>query len=126
MALNGKKWMNFITGLFFDVAKGKGQQLFVGGLRGNFFAASDGGQDANTWQGIDIGVKSSVNRILVTDNKLILLGNAGLLLVSDDGGKSFNKFIQADGKAITSGVEVNGKLILTSQAGIKVIDGGRF
>lgn len=129
----GKKWQKvdeFYNGSFFDVAIGatstNGSQLYVGGLRGNFFAADGQASDANAWQNIDIGVKSSINRILVTENKLVLLGNAGLLLVSEDGGKQFKKHIQSDGKAITSGVELNGKLVLTSQVGIKVIDKGAF
>lgn len=141
----GHKWQKaseFYNGSFFDVAlvegmsdkgQAQGKRLYVGGLRGNFFASDLTGDIqmneslvANSWQRIHVDFKSSINRILSVGNKLILMGNAGLLLVSEDGGRQFKSFMQADGKAITGGVEFNGKLVLTSQIGIKVIDGGQF
>jgi photosystem II stability/assembly factor-like uncharacterized protein len=110
----------FYNGSFFDVAQ-VNSQVFVSGLRGNVFRQVEG-----NWQRLEVPIKSSVNRILAQDNKLVLVGNSGLLLVSKDGGDSFIQKTQADGKAITAGVFLNNQLILTSQVGIKVIDGGQF
>ena len=128
----GRHWQKvepFYNGSFFDVAsvtKADGEQMFVSGLRGHLFTAVADANEGASWQEVNIGVKSSVNRIITSKDKLILIGNAGLLLVSSDGGKQYQSHIQSDGKALTSGVMVKNKLVLTSQVGIKVIDGGRF
>jgi photosystem II stability/assembly factor-like uncharacterized protein len=114
----------FYNGSFFEIAKVPGQGLFVGGLRGNLFNLAD--STLNNWQAITSGASSSINRVLAADNRIVVVGNSGLLFSSNDGGKSFKSFAQSDGKAITGGVFVGGKLVLTSEVGVKVLEAGQY
>ena len=121
----------FYNGSFFEIAKVPGQGVFVGGLRGNLFILADnaigtGNTGNNDWQAVKSGASTSVNRVLATNDRIVVLGNSGLLLSSNDGGKSFKSFSQSDGKAITGGVFVSNKLVLTSEVGIKVLEAGQW
>lgn len=119
----GDKWQRaeaFYNGSFFDVAVNGGQKLLLGGLRGNLFTSQDGGV---TWQKVNIDGTTSINRIVKGNNNVIvLLGNSGLLQLSKDGGKTFLSMTQSDGKAITGGVFLGDKLVMSSEVGIKVIE----
>lgn len=110
----------FYAGSFFDIAKVSDNNILIGGLRSNLFQSNDSGA---TWQQISFGGTTSINRIFViSESKVVLLGNSGLLYISNDGGKQFKPFVQSDGKAITGGVMLGDKLVLSSEVGIKVID----
>ena len=116
----------FYNGSFFEITKVPGQGLFVGGLRGNLFNLAEKTNNEANWQAVKSNASSSVNRVLAQDNHIVVLGNSGLLQSSNDGGKSFKSFAQSDGKALTGGVFVGGKLVLTSEVGIKVLEAGQY
>ena len=114
----------FYNGSFFDVARGNGQQLYVAGLRGNVFSGMDSNLDG--FAKVDIPAGTSINRVVSVGNKLVLVGNSGVLLTSHDGGKTLQNHLQSDGKAITGAVIDGERLILTSEVGIKVLGKGQW
>lgn len=75
-------------GTFFGIT-GKPGAIIVYGLRGNAFRSGDGGA---SWQKIDTGVAASLTAASVTtDGRLLLVSQAGQVLVSTDDGQSFAK-----------------------------------
>lgn len=121
----GHHWIKnqpFYNGSFFTVANTvKG--LIAGGLRGNIFASNNGGA---SWQRLELDAVTSINRVFSAADDIVVVGNSGLLLSSHDGGKTFKLLAQSDGKAITGGIFLGKKLILTSEVGIKVIQDGQW
>ncbi|MFT5163572.1 MAG: photosystem II stability/assembly factor-like uncharacterized protein [Alteromonadaceae bacterium] len=118
----------FYNGSFFTIDNGGTGGIFVGGLRGNLFYSHDFGQkDApGSWKKLALAATTSINRIFSAVDKMVIVGNSGLFYTSHDGGKTFTSRVQSDGKAITAGVVKGSKLILTTEAGIKVIQGGKW
>jgi photosystem II stability/assembly factor-like uncharacterized protein len=73
-------------GSFFGVAGGDGAVL-VHGLRGHAFRSQDGGK---TWQKIETGLQDGITGAAgCGGERLVLVSQAGRLLVSDDAGASF-------------------------------------
>jgi photosystem II stability/assembly factor-like uncharacterized protein len=106
-------------GSFNDIARTQQGNLLVVGLRGNVFRRLESGAP---WQSITTGTNALLNSILLGDNgSIYVLGNNGVILKSDDDGMSFSLNIQADGKALISGVWFNNQLVIVSEVGIKVI-----
>jgi photosystem II stability/assembly factor-like uncharacterized protein len=117
-----KKWLpfdNIYQGSFNDITRTQQGNLLVVGLRGNVFRSLKSGSE---WQHINTGTQALLNSIVLGDNgSIYVLGNNGVILQSDDDGVSFSLNIQADGKALISGVSFNNQLIIVSEVGIKVI-----
>lgn len=73
-------------GSFFGIAGGDGAVL-VHGLRGHAFRSSDGGK---TWRKIETGLQDGITGAASCgDRRLVLVSQAGRVLVSDDAGASF-------------------------------------
>lgn len=117
---NGKTWQRFAEiyqGSFFDIAQVSQQRLLAVGLRGNIFLKSS---EISPWQKIEVDTKALLNSIvLATDKMLFILGNSGVLLTSNNSGKSFEMKQLSDGKALLSGTMFNDSLIIASEVGIK-------
>lgn len=106
-------------GSFFDVYNANNNTLLVCGLRGNIFRSEDGG---DSWSRIESDTTSLLNSFVLTPQKeLYLLGNNGVILKSNDLGKTFSKQIESDGKSLIDGVWYNDKLIIVTDIGIKQI-----
>ncbi|MBV6821791.1 YCF48-related protein [Pseudomonas sp. PD9R] len=74
------------NGSFFGVT-GKPGVVLVFGLRGNVFRSTDGGA---TWNKIDLGLPLSITASSITaDGRIVLVSQAGHVLVSADDGASF-------------------------------------
>ncbi|NMP31443.1 hypothetical protein HII17_07700 [Thalassotalea sp. M1531] len=118
----GKTWQQFDSiyeGSFFDIERTQQGNLLTAGLRGNVFRSLRNG---TPWQHIDTGSTSLVNDIVLTsDDRLLLLGNNGTLLISEDDGQRFSARPQPDGKALISGTWYRNKLVAVSEDGIKTI-----
>lgn len=117
----GRTWElldEIYMGSFFDIARTQAGNLLVVGLRGNVFHSRDNG---TSWQHVDTGTTALLNKILLVNNKINVLGNAGIVLTSENDGLNFEKQVQEDGKALISGISFQGKIIATSEVGIKVI-----
>ncbi len=107
------------AGSFFDVFQASNNVLYVAGLRGNLFYRAN---STSHWQKVDTHTTALLNDIIETPNhKLIVIANAGNILISDDG-KNFDLHTQADGKALLAAVWFNNTLIAASEVGIKVIE----
>jgi len=110
----------FYQGSFFALAKTKTNHILVAGLRGHVFRADE---DGHQWAEINTNTTALLNNIVFAkDDRIFILGNNGVLLISTDDGVSFSLKPQADGKALIAGVWFKGKLIVVSDVGIKVLD----
>ncbi len=115
----GETWFAMPTiyeGSFFNTLPLAGEQLLLMGLRGNLFRSNDGGQ---SWSEIETPVTVLLNDGLMLEDGTILIGGmAGALLESSDGGSSFELHQQADRKAISALLPVNGDVIVVGEAGV--------
>lgn len=76
-------------GTYFGLVVGKGGELVLFGLRGKAFWSNDG---AASWQEIDTATTVSLSvGVSLSDGRLLLASQAGDLLLSDDGGRSFKR-----------------------------------
>ncbi|KPW66908.1 BNR/Asp-box repeat protein [Pseudomonas amygdali pv. ciccaronei] len=94
------------------------------GLRGNLFRSSDFG---DSWQPIELkGARGPVefglaSATLLADGSLVLVGNGGSVMRSNDDGETFKVFNRPD-RISLAGVTGNlqGNLILVGQGGVRV------
>lgn len=88
-------------GTFFTLsASAKADLVVAAGLRGNAFYSLDQGQ---TWTRSNTDTDSSIAGAHVASaNEVALVGNGGAVLISQDGGKSFNLHIQANRLPLSS------------------------
>ncbi|WP_286235758.1 WD40/YVTN/BNR-like repeat-containing protein [Thalassotalea sediminis] len=118
----GKTWQRFeeiYHGSFYDIIRTQQGNLLTVGLRGNVFRTLQNGMP---WNNSKTGVTALLNDIILGgENIIYIVGNNGVLLVSDDDGVTFKQRIQSDGKAILAGVMFNNELIVASEVGIKLI-----
>ena len=119
----GVTWQQFdafYQGSFFSLARTKNGKVLVAGLRGHVFRSDKANSQ---WDEIATVTTALLNDIVfANDQRIFILGNNGILLVSTDDGESFSKRPQQDGKTLIAGVWFKGKLIAVSDVGIKVID----
>lgn len=119
----GVTWQQFdafYQGSFFSLARTKNGKVLVAGLRGHVFRSDKANSQ---WHEIATDTTALLNDIVfANDQRIFILGNNGMLLVSTDDGESFSKRPQQDGKTLIAGVWFKGKLIAVSDVGIKVID----
>ena len=118
----GRHWQvadEIYQGSFFDLLSTPQNSLLAIGLRGHIFR---GNVEMTNWKKIDSKSSALLNSVLLTDdNRIIVLGNNGVLLVSHDDGQSYQIQTQKDGKALIAGVWFNHQLIVVSDVGIKII-----
>ncbi|PCI62516.1 MAG: hypothetical protein COB35_03695 [Gammaproteobacteria bacterium] len=118
----GKHWQKFsevYQGSFFDLARTHQANLLVVGLRGHIFRSLKNG---SPWESIASNTTALLNSVVLTDdNRIIILANNGVMLVSRDDGKTYKLQAQKDGKPLIAGVWFNHKLIVVSDVGIKII-----
>ncbi|TLU68055.1 hypothetical protein FE810_00105 [Thalassotalea litorea] len=120
----GQQWQlldEIYAGSFFDINATEKQHLIVSGLRGNLFVSDTAGDN---WQRIALSTKALLNGVIVAPNGTVyVVANSGVILTSNDQGKTFTKSTQSDGKAILAGVWFNEQLILATEVGLKVVQG---
>ncbi|WP_371189239.1 WD40/YVTN/BNR-like repeat-containing protein [Thalassotalea maritima] len=118
----GRNWQlmdEIYIGSFFDIKATNNNVLIAAGLRGNLFYRA--AEQAN-WQRADVDSIALLNNIVTTDTgRLFVLGNAGVILSSDDG-QQFTLTTQADGKALMAGVWFKNQLVVASENGMKILD----
>ena len=118
----GETWIRndeVYHGSFYDIVRAPDSSLIVVGLRGNVFRSTDHGEN---WQQVAVDTTSSINGVMIDNiGRVILTGNAGALLVSEDNGNSFRLVEQNDRKALINAVTHNDFLLISSEVGIKKI-----
>ncbi|WP_448212985.1 WD40/YVTN/BNR-like repeat-containing protein [Colwellia sp. MEBiC06753] len=118
----GRSWQQFDSiyeGSFFDITRTHEGNLLTAGLRGNVFRSLKNG---TPWQHIETNSTSLINDIVLTgDDRVLLLGNNGTLLISDNDGQKFSARPQPDGKALVAGTWYRDRLVAVSEDGVKTI-----
>ena len=105
------------NGTYFGIT-GKPGAVLVFGLRGNAYRSVDGGA---SWSKVDLGLPVSITASTVTvDGRMVLLSQAGHVLVSVDDGVSF-KLQSQSGLAPVAGALVSGtgSLVLAGARGLR-------
>lgn len=117
--LTWQQFDGFYQGSFFSLARTQSGNILVAGLRGHVFRSIKNGQQ---WQEIATNTTALLNDIVFSDDeRIFVLGNNGMLLVSSDDGESFSQRPQQDGKTLIAGVWFKGRLLAVSDVGIKVL-----
>jgi photosystem II stability/assembly factor-like uncharacterized protein len=118
----GASWQqldSFYHGSFFSLGRTQGGSLLVAGLRGHVFRDTTNGSD---WHEVATETTALFNDIVFAqDERIFILGNNGMLLLSKDDGESFIQSPQQDGKTLIAGVWFKGRLVAVSDVGIKVL-----
>ena len=91
------------------------------GLRGHLFRSTDFG---NSWKQVDLNIRGNpleaglADGNLLGDGRMVVVGHGGVVLSSDDQGRSFQIYSRPDRRSL-SGVVANadGNLILAGQSG---------
>lgn len=132
----GKSWQqfdNFYQGSFFALTPTKSGNVLVAGLRGHVFLSKGelidndelvANREAEMqWSAISTDTTSLLNDIVFgDDDRIFILGNNGMLLVSEDDGNSFSQKSQPDGKSLIAGVWFKGNLVAVSDVGVKLLN----
>jgi photosystem II stability/assembly factor-like uncharacterized protein len=105
-------------GSFFGVLTGTaddGEFVLVYGLRGNVFRSTDGGEQ---WQRIDAGTEASLMAdTTMPDGRIVLVGNSGAILVSEDAGRSFSLSYRDDRLSLSGVAAADASHIVVAGAG---------
>lgn len=103
------------AGSWFTVT-GKGPQLVLAGLRGNVFWSDDNGDH---WRASQVPVPVSITASVTTaDARHVFVNQAGIVLVSDDGGKTLRVGGRSPGAPYTAlGIAPDGSVLAGSFAG---------
>ncbi|MCA1798733.1 MAG: hypothetical protein LC632_04535 [Xanthomonadaceae bacterium] len=106
---------------FGAVVAADGVRVVTFGLRGRVFTSDDAG---DTWTRVPTGTELSLMGGTVTaDGRIVLVGMNGLVLVSSDGGESFERFRHPDGDALAAVFEVPGyALAVAGESGLAPLD----
>jgi len=117
----GQSWESlepFYDGSWFGaVYDAQHDALLVFGLRGHLYRSTDFGI---TWE----PVKADNSNTLAGGNAsaeggIVLAGGDGTVLLSTDGGKTFQKTVMQDRLSLSSGIGRDGSLIVVGQGGVK-------
>lgn len=112
-------------GSLFGVISGSEAGLVVAfGLRGHLFRSMDFG---SSWETISLGNRDNpleaglADGNVLGDGRMVVIGHGGVVLSSDDQGRSFEIYNRPDRRSL-SGVVANahGNLILVGQSGVRI------
>lgn len=110
--------------LFGVISGGEAGLVVAFGLRGHLFRSVDFG---SSWEAIPLGSRDNpleaglADGNLLADGRMVVVGHAGVVLSSDDQGRSFEIFNRPDRRSL-SGVVANAhdNLILVGQSGVQL------
>jgi photosystem II stability/assembly factor-like uncharacterized protein len=89
-------------------------------MRGNVWRSADGGA---TWQEIELGTTTSINNgRAMSDGRIVLVGNSGLVAVSKDNGQTFRLEWSEAGRGFSSVTEVPGGMVTVGEGGAAILD----
>ncbi len=103
-------------GTYFGLA-GQGDALLVYGLRGNAYRSTDRGASWNKVEtGLQVGLTASA---LAPDGRLLLVSQAGQVLVSADAGATFARLPTPPGGPVSAALAADGQLVLGGVRGLR-------
>ena len=120
---NGLNWVSLSSpyiGSFFGVLPIDGESLLMFGLRGNLFRSSDSGKN---WLKVDTGTKTLLAcGFQLLDGTVLVSGNGGVVLYSNDGGCSFKLQQLPQCRGVSAGTLVDAdSLLFVGAFGVKKI-----
>lgn len=103
---------------FFGLLPGRDRELLLYGLQGRAFRSMDDGQ---TWTQVETGVRNTISAgTRLVDGTIVLATQAGEVIASDDGGRSFRARGVSATVPVTTLLETNaGKLVASSMRGMR-------
>ncbi|MFM1816998.1 MAG: hypothetical protein RLZ98_3693 [Pseudomonadota bacterium] len=109
------------AGSFFGVLQAKDDSLLAFGMRGSVFRSADA---AISWQKIDVGTTTSLNGGgLLSDGRILLVGNAGLVVESDDNGQTLSVKWSPQGAGLSAVVQApDGSIVVAGERGVGILD----
>ena len=109
------------TGSYFGVLQARDDSLLAFGMRGSVYRSAD---RAETWQKIEVGTTTSLNGgTVLSDGRIVLVGNAGLVLVSSDNGQTLDVKWSPAGRGFSAVAEApDGSLVTAGEAGVGILD----
>jgi photosystem II stability/assembly factor-like uncharacterized protein len=117
----GRAWETLDSpyeGSFFGVLTGAADGedfVLVFGLRGNVFRSADGGDQ---WRRIDAGTEASLMAgATLPDGRIVLVGNSGAVVISEDGGRSFTATYREDRNSLSGVVPADEAHLVVVGAG---------
>jgi len=122
---NGESWEALdspYTGSFFGVTgTNDANVVLVFGLRGNIYRSEDAG---DSWVKIEVATESSMLSAAVNKfEKITLVGTAGSVLLSNDGGRTFTETIRGNRLGNASAIYVQSShVVMVGEAGINITD----
>ncbi len=95
--------------------------LLIFGLRGNLYRSADFG---TTWEPLlNDNTSTLAGGNASRQGEIVIVGGVGTVLRSADGGQSFQRSMIEDRLSLSSGLSLEGKLILVGQGGVKISEG---
>jgi photosystem II stability/assembly factor-like uncharacterized protein len=90
-------------------------------MRGSVFRSTDG---ALSWQKVELGTTTALNGgTVLSDGRIILVGNAGLVVESDDNGQTLSAKWSPDGKGISAVTQApDGSIVVAGERGVGILD----
>ena len=119
---SGRSWESlepFYEGSWFGtVYDAYHSALLIFGLRGNLYRSVDFG---NAWDAVVTGNDNTLaGGTASAQGEIVLAGGEGTVLISTDGGLSFQRSTTADRLSLSSGMSQDGRVIVVGQGGVKV------
>lgn len=110
---------SFYEGSWFGaVYNAQHDALLLFGLRGNLYRSTDFGA---TWEAVpndnDITLAGGTSS---ASGEIVLVGGVGTVMLSSDGGKTFQRSMVEDRLSLGSGISSKGRVVLVGQGGAKV------
>lgn len=107
-------------GSYFGALQADDDSWLAYGMRGSVYRSTDRGA---TWEKIEIGTTTSLNGGCVrSDGRIVLVGNAGLVVESSDNMQSVEVRWSPESRGFSDVVEVQGKLVVVGEGGVEVLD----
>jgi photosystem II stability/assembly factor-like uncharacterized protein len=119
---SGQNWESlepFYDGSWFGaVYDAQHDALLLFGLRGNLYRSTDFG---TTWDEVPTGSDNTLaGGNASAHGEIVLVGAAGTVLTSTDGGQSFKRTLTENRLGLSSGIIHDGRVIVVGQGGVEV------
>lgn len=120
----GETWETLTSpyeGSFFGVLPGKNSNTVMAfGLQGHLFRSDDLG---DSWHSVKSSTDQSLNSgEVLPDGSIVIVGNSGVLLTSEDQGKSFERYIRKDRDSLVGITQAAQKHLLSvGRGGVHVM-----
>lgn len=109
-------------GSFFGAVQAKDDDAILAfGMRGTVYRSTDLG---DTWEKVELGTTASLNGgCVLSDGRMILVGNAGLVAISDDNGQTLSVKWSPEGAGFSAVIQApDGSIVVAGERGVGILD----